>query len=83
MAVRGYTYAGSKGVMLRPIKDMAHTSHGPISCDQYSCVGRRNYYTGISGVGNFDTLNFASDSQERDIAFGSDRELTKLIKEMR
>ncbi|STS91866.1 nitrogenase (molybdenum-iron) subunit alpha [Klebsiella variicola] len=42
----------------------------------------RNYYTGVSGVDSFGTLNFTSDFQERDIVFGGDKKLTKLIEEM-
>ena len=82
MTVRGCSYAGSKGVVFGPIKDMAHISHGPIGCGQYSRAGRRNYYTGVSGVDSFGTLNFTSDFQERDIVFGGDKKLTKLIEEM-
>ncbi|GAB7260323.1 hypothetical protein DaDZ19_19900 [Dickeya ananatis] len=73
MTVRGCAYAGSKGVVFGPIKDMAHISHGPIGCGQYSRAGRRNYYTGVSGVNSFGTLNFTSDFQEKDIVFGGDK----------
>lgn len=52
---------------------MAHISHGPVGCGQYSRAGRRNYYTGVSGVDSFGTLNFTSDFQERDIVFGGDK----------
>ncbi|MEQ9859898.1 nitrogenase molybdenum-iron protein alpha chain [Pectobacterium cacticida] len=82
MTVRGCAYAGSKGVVFGPIKDMAHISHGPIGCGQYSRAGRRNYYTGWSGVNSFGTLNFTSDFQERDIVFGGDKKLDKLIDEL-
>ncbi|NUA43743.1 Nitrogenase molybdenum-iron protein alpha chain [Dickeya solani] len=82
MTVRGCAYAGSKGVVFGPIKDMAHISHGPIGCGQYSRAGRRNYYTGVSGVNSFGTLNFTSDFQEKDIVFGGDKKLTKLIEEL-
>lgn len=82
MTVRGCAYAGSKGVVFGPIKDMAHISHGPIGCGQYSRGGRRNYYTGVSGVNAFGTLNFTSDFQEKDIVFGGDKKLVKLIDEM-
>ncbi|MFS2225153.1 nitrogenase molybdenum-iron protein alpha chain [Pantoea sp. B65] len=82
MTVRGCAYAGSKGVVFGPIKDMAHVSHGPIGCGQYSRAGRRNYFTGWSGVNSFGTLNFTSDFQERDIVFGGDKKLAKLIEEL-
>ena len=42
MTVRGCAYAGSKGVVWGPIKDMIHISHGPVGCGQYSRAGRRN-----------------------------------------
>ncbi|MDP1784689.1 MAG: nitrogenase component 1, partial [Sulfuricurvum sp.] len=44
MSQRGCAYAGSKGVVWGPVKDMIHISHGPIGCGQYSRAGRRNYY---------------------------------------
>src|SRR3989339_1615797 len=50
MSQRGCAYAGSKGVVWGPIKDMIHISHGPIGCGQYSRAGRRNYYVGTTGV---------------------------------
>ncbi|MFC3395528.1 nitrogenase molybdenum-iron protein alpha chain [Brenneria rubrifaciens] len=82
MTVRGCAYAGSKGVVFGPIKDMAHISHGPIGCGQYSRAGRRNYYTGMSGIDSFGTVNFTSDFQEKDIVFGGDKKLRKLIDEL-
>jgi len=36
MTVRGCAYAGSKGVVWGPIKDLVHISHGPVGCGQYS-----------------------------------------------
>jgi len=61
---------------------MVHVSHGPIGCGQYSRAGRRNYYTGVSGVNSFGTLNFTSDFQEKDIVFGGDKKLAKLLEEI-
>jgi nitrogenase molybdenum-iron protein alpha chain len=82
MTIRGCAYAGSKGVVWGPIKDMIHISHGPVGCGQYSRAGRRNYYVGITGVNAFGTMNFTSDFQEKDIVFGGDKKLTKLIEEI-
>lgn len=82
MTIRGCAYAGSKGVVWGPIKDMIHISHGPVGCGQYSRAGRRNYYVGITGVNTFGTMNFTSDFQEKDIVFGGDKKLTKLIEEI-
>ena len=82
MTARGCAYAGSKGVVWGPIKDMVHISHGPVGCGQYSRAGRRNYYTGFTGVNSFGTMNFTSDFQERDIVFGGDKKLSTMIDEI-
>ncbi|MCU0833960.1 MAG: nitrogenase molybdenum-iron protein alpha chain [Chromatiaceae bacterium] len=82
MTIRGCAYAGSKGVVWGPIKDMIHISHGPVGCGQYSRAGRRNYYVGHTGVNTFGTMNFTSDFQEKDIVFGGDKKLGKLITEL-
>ena len=82
MTIRGCAYAGSKGVVWGPIKDMIHISHGPVGCGQYSRAGRRNYYVGTTGVDSFGTMNFTSDFQEKDIVFGGDKKLAKLIEEV-
>ena len=82
MTIRGCAYAGSKGVVWGPIKDMIHISHGPVGCGQYSRAGRRNYYVGTTGINSFGTMNFTSDFQEKDIVFGGDKKLAKLITEI-
>ncbi|TPQ28004.1 nitrogenase molybdenum-iron protein alpha chain [Methylomonas sp. EFPC3] len=82
MTIRGCAYAGSKGVVWGPIKDMIHISHGPVGCGQYSRAGRRNYYVGTTGVNTFGTMNFTSDFQEKDIVFGGDKKLAKCIDEI-
>ncbi|XWK91213.1 MAG: nitrogenase molybdenum-iron protein alpha chain [Phormidium sp.] len=82
MTTRGCAYAGAKGVVWGPVKDMIHLSHGPVGCGYYSWSGRRNYYIGVTGVDTFGTMQFTSDFQERDIVFGGDKKLAKLIDEM-
>ncbi len=82
MTVRGCAYAGSKGVVWGPIKDMVHISHGPVGCGQYSWSQRRNYYVGETGVDTFGTMQVTSDFQERDIVFGGDKKLRTLIDEI-
>ena len=82
MTPRGCAYAGSKGVVWGPIKDMIHISHGPVGCSYYSWSGRRNYYIGTTGIDSFGTMDFTSDFQERDIVFGGDKKLLKLITEL-
>ncbi|WP_099590654.1 nitrogenase molybdenum-iron protein alpha chain [Leptospirillum ferriphilum] len=82
MTIRGCAYAGSKGVVWGPIKDMIHISHGPVGCGQYSWAARRNYYIGTTGVDSFVTMQFTSDFQEKDIVFGGDKKLEKIIDEI-
>ncbi len=82
MTVRGCAYAGSKGVVWGPIKDMVHISHGPVGCGQYSWSQRRNYYIGNTGIDTFVTMQVTSDFQERDIVFGGDKKLDKIITEI-
>ncbi len=82
MTVRGCAYAGSKGVVWGPVKDMVHISHGPVGCGQYSWSQRRNYYVGETGIDTFGTMQFTSDFQERDIVFGGDKKLREIIDEI-
>ncbi len=82
MTIRGCAYAGSKGVVWGPIKDMIHISHGPVGCGQYSWAARRNYYVGTTGIDTFVTMQFTSDFQEKDIVFGGDKKLDKVIDEL-
>jgi nitrogenase molybdenum-iron protein alpha chain len=82
MSQRGCAYAGSKGVVWGPIKDMIHISHGPVGCGQYSRAGRRNYYIGTTGVDTFVTMNFTTDFTEKDIVFGGDKKLKKALEEI-
>ena len=81
MTTRGCAFAGAKGVVWGPVKDMVHISHGPVGCGYYSWAGRRNYYNGVTGIDSFGTMQFTSDFQERDIVFGGDKKLTKIMNE--
>jgi nitrogenase molybdenum-iron protein alpha chain len=82
MTIRGCAYAGSKGVVWGPIKDMVHISHGPVGCGQYSWSQRRNYFNGTVGIDSFVTMQVTSDFQERDIVFGGDKNLDSMIDEL-
>jgi nitrogenase molybdenum-iron protein alpha chain len=80
MSARGCAYAGAKGVVWGPIRDMAHISHGPVGCGWYSWGTRRNLMSGINGVSNF-AMQMTSDFQEKDIVYGGDKKLAQLLKE--
>ena len=83
MTIRGCAYAGSKGVVWGPIKDMLHISHGPVGCGHYSWSTRRNYYSGTTGVDAFGAMQITSDFQEKDIVFGGDKKLDKIVDELK
>lgn len=83
MTSRGCAFAGSKGVVWGPIKDMVHISHGPVGCGQYSWWSRRNYYNGKTGIDTFVTMHITSDFQENDIVFGGDKKLEQLCREIK
>lgn len=83
MTPRGCAYAGSKGVVWGPIKDMVHISHGPVGCGQYSWGTRRNYASGTLGVNNFVAMQVTTDFQERDIVFGGDKKLEQVCREIK
>ncbi len=82
MSQRGCAYAGSKGVVWGPIKDMIHISHGPIGCGQYSRAGRRNYYIGTTGVDTFVTMNFTTDFNEKILYSVEIKNLKKHLEEI-
>lgn len=79
---RGCAYAGCKGVVLGPIKDMVHITHGPIGCAFYSWGTRRNKAKSADPEKNFLNYCFSTDMQESDIVFGGEKRLTKMIDEV-
>ncbi len=83
MTARGCAYAGSKGVVWGPVKDVIHISHGPVGCGYYSWSTRRNLADGSPGIDNFIPFQFTSDFQERDIVYGGDKRLEQLLREVR
>ena len=80
MSARGCAYAGAKGVVWGPIRDMAHISHGPVGCGWYSWGTRRNLMSGKNGVTQFG-MQMTSDFQEKDIVYGGDKKLAQLLTE--
>ena len=80
MSARGCAYAGAKGVVWGPIRDMVHVSHGPVGCGWYSWGTRRNLMSGVNGVTSF-AMQFTSDFQEKDIVYGGDKKLAVLLRE--
>ncbi len=78
---RGCAYAGCKGVVLGPLKDMVHIVHGPIGCSYYAWGTRRNKARSENGGPNFINYAFSTDMNESDIVFGGDKKLAKAVRE--
>jgi nitrogenase molybdenum-iron protein alpha chain len=78
---RGCAYAGCKGVVLGPLKDVVHIVHGPIGCSYYTWGTRRNKARDEEGSKNFINYCFSTDMQESDIVFGGEKKLKQAIKE--
>ncbi|WP_246455535.1 nitrogenase molybdenum-iron protein alpha chain [Ruficoccus amylovorans] len=79
---RGCSYAGCKGVVIGPIYDILHITHGPIGCGWYSWLSRRNI-TKIRADGevNFLQYSMSTDMQEDHIVFGGEKQLAAAIQE--
>ena len=81
---RGCCYAGCKGVVLGPTRDIVNLTHGPIGCGYYSWLTRRNQTDPSSTADghNFMTYCFSTDMQEQEIIFGGEKKLKQAIQEI-
>jgi nitrogenase molybdenum-iron protein alpha chain len=82
ITMRGCAYAGCKGVVLGPTRDILQITHGPIGCGFYSWLTRRNQtkpYT--DGDPNYMTYAMSTDLQEDEIIFGGEKKLRAAIDE--
>ncbi|WP_159522615.1 nitrogenase molybdenum-iron protein alpha chain [Sunxiuqinia indica] len=78
---RGCTYAGCKGVVLGPTRDIINLVHGPIGCSFYAWLTRRNQTRVPEGGDNFITYSFSTDMQDENIVFGGETKLKEAIRE--
>ncbi|WP_028973001.1 nitrogenase molybdenum-iron protein alpha chain [Spirochaeta cellobiosiphila] len=79
---RGCTYAGCKGVVLGPTRDIINLTHGPIGCGFYSWLTRRNQTKPAEGSEeNFMNYCFSTDMQDQNIVFGGEKKLRKAVQE--
>lgn len=78
---RGCAYAGSKGVVFGPVKDILHITHGPIGCAYFTWGMRRNLARAEEGQDNFSGYCLSTDVKETDIVFGAEKKLAKSIRE--
>ncbi len=82
ITMRGCTYAGCKGVILGPTRDIVNITHGPIGCGFYSWLTRRNQTrTESLADENFMPYAFSTDMQDSDIIFGGEKKLEAAIQE--
>jgi nitrogenase molybdenum-iron protein alpha chain len=82
ITMRGCAYAGCKGVVLGPTRDILQITHGPIGCGFYSWLTRRNQtrpYTNDDP--NYITYAMSTDLQEDEIIFGGEKKLRAAIDE--
>lgn len=79
---RGCTYAGCKGVILGPTRDVVNIVHGPIGCSFYAWLTRRNQTRPLSETDpNFIPYTFSTDMQDENIVFGGETKLKEAIQE--
>ncbi len=78
---RGCTYAGCRGVVIGPIHDILHITHGPVGCGYYSWLSRRNLARVEPGQTNYLQYCMTTDMQEDHIVFGGEKRLAEAIRE--
>jgi len=81
ITMRGCTYAGCKGVILGPTRDIVNITHGPIGCGFYSWLTRRNQTRPGPDGDNYMTYALSTDMQDQDIIFGGEKKLEAAIQE--
>ena len=82
LTMRGCSYAGCKGVVLGPTRDILQITHGPIGCGFYSWLTRRNQTRPESLADtNYMPYAMSTDLQEEEIIFGGEKKLKAAIDE--
>ncbi|QQS50868.1 MAG: nitrogenase molybdenum-iron protein alpha chain [Bacteroidota bacterium] len=78
---RGCCYAGCKGVVLGPTRDIVNIVHGPIGCSFYAWLTRRNQTDPGPEGENYMNYCFSTDMQDSNIVFGGEKKLEQAIRE--
>ncbi|MBN1615956.1 MAG: nitrogenase component I subunit alpha [Spirochaetales bacterium] len=82
LTMRGCSYAGCKGVVLGPTRDVLQITHGPIGCGFYSWLTRRNQTKPFTDTApNYMPYAMSTDLQEDEIIFGGEKKLKAAIDE--
>jgi nitrogenase molybdenum-iron protein alpha chain len=80
---RGCTYAGCKGVVLGPTRDIVNLVHGPIGCSFYAWLTRRNQtLPPTPDSPNYMSYAFSTDMQDSNIVFGGEEKLKDACREV-
>lgn len=82
ITMRGCTYAGCKGVIMGPTRDIVNLVHGPIGCSFYAWLTRRNQTDAGPDGENYINYCFSTDMQEQDIIFGGEKKLAAAVQEI-
>ena len=78
---RGCCYAGCKGVILGPTRDIINIVHGPIGCSFYAWLTRRNQTDAGEDGENYMNYCFSTDMQDTNIVYGGEKKLEAAIRE--
>jgi nitrogenase molybdenum-iron protein alpha chain len=78
---RGCCYAGCKGVVIGPTRDILQITHGPIGCGYYSWLTRRNQTKPNLVEDNFMPYSLSTDMHDNEIIFGGEKKLKQAIEE--
>jgi nitrogenase molybdenum-iron protein alpha chain len=81
ITMRGCTYAGCKGVIMGPTRDIVNIVHGPIGCSFYAWLTRRNQTDAGEAGENYMPYAFSTDMQDSDIIFGGEKKLKAAVQE--
>ena len=82
LTMRGCSYAGCKGVVLGPTRDVLQITHGPIGCGFYSWLTRRNQTRPATPESvNYMPYAMSTDLQEDEIIFGGEKKLKAAVEE--
>ena len=82
LTMRGCSYAGCRGVVLGPTRDILQITHGPIGCGFYAWLTRRNQTKPATDKDeNFMTYSMSTDMTENEIIFGGEKKLKAAIEE--
>jgi nitrogenase molybdenum-iron protein alpha chain len=82
LSMRGCAYAGCKGVVLGPTRDILQIVHGPIGCSFYAWLTRRNQTRPKTDDSpNYMPYAMSTDLQEDNIIFGGEKKLKQAIEE--